>query len=55
MRVTAIAEGSAEQKVIAEALGPGDFFGELALLNDDRRMATVTATDDLVGLKLMAQ
>jgi CRP-like cAMP-binding protein len=35
-----------EETKLAE-LGPGDFFGEMALLEEIRRTATVTATTDL--------
>ena len=46
----AIEEGSAEvrrgDQVLAE-LGPGDFFGEMGLIDSERRNATVTAKTPL--------
>ena len=35
-------------------LGPGDFFGELAIIEEHARTATVTAADDLTCLMLPA-
>jgi CRP-like cAMP-binding protein len=45
-----IADGKANVSVGGEpvgALGPGDYFGEIALLADSERTATVTAETDL--------
>jgi CRP-like cAMP-binding protein len=42
-----LADGSAAVTVNGEevgSLGPGDFFGEIAILGDGRRSATVTTT-----------
>jgi CRP-like cAMP-binding protein len=52
-----ITEGSAEVSVRGErraALGPGDSFGEMALIDDGPRTATVVAATDLRCLALSA-
>ncbi|HEX4690223.1 MAG TPA: cyclic nucleotide-binding domain-containing protein [Solirubrobacteraceae bacterium] len=53
-----IVEGAAEvlqgDAVIAQ-MGPGDFFGELALLDEERRTATVRATSPMRVLVMTRQ
>jgi CRP/FNR family transcriptional regulator, cyclic AMP receptor protein len=54
----AIEEGTAEvrrgDQLLAE-LGPGDFFGEMGLVSDKRRNATVVATSPLTVIVMTAQ
>jgi CRP-like cAMP-binding protein len=52
-----IAEGRAKVSVRGQeraALGPGDYFGEIALIDEGQRSATITATSELIchGLTL---
>jgi CRP-like cAMP-binding protein len=50
-----IEAGTAEvsrEGVTLHALGPGDFFGELAITGDGRRTASVTATSELTYLAI---
>jgi CRP/FNR family cyclic AMP-dependent transcriptional regulator len=54
----AIVDGTAEvrrgEQLLAE-LGPGDFFGEMGLMEDTRRNATVTATSPITVVVMTAQ
>ena len=47
MRVTQ-QQPNGEQVVLKECLSSGEYFGEMALLKEAPRMASVTATSDLV-------
>jgi CRP/FNR family cyclic AMP-dependent transcriptional regulator len=47
-----MADGNATVSVGAEAkatLGPGDYFGEIALIDEGTRSATITAATDVVA------
>ena len=46
-----VEEGQAEVTIAGEArshIGPGDYFGEIALITGSLRTATITATTDLL-------
>ena len=54
-----VADGTADVTVDGEtkgAIGPGDYFGEVALLSNDHsaRTATITATTDMVTYGMTA-
>ena len=56
-RFFVIVDGDAEVLVngrFVRRLGPGDFFGELALLDDEPRSATVAAINQLSTLSIAA-
>ena len=54
-RLFVITDGTAEVRVRGEKVddvGPGDYFGEIAVIDDEPRAATVTATSPLSTISL---
>jgi CRP-like cAMP-binding protein len=49
-RARAIREHDDGRQITLATFGPGDIFGELAMFDDERRSATVEATEDLAVL-----
>jgi len=55
VQVTKKDEATGEVKVVKERFGPSDYFGEIALLKDEPRSATITATAPTTCMKLDRQ
>jgi CRP-like cAMP-binding protein len=51
-RARAIREHADGRQITLATFGPGDIFGELAMFDDERRSATVEATEELVTLAI---
>jgi CRP-like cAMP-binding protein len=51
---TGRAEVTKDGERVAE-IGPGGFFGEMALISDDRRTATVTALEPMTAIVMSGQ
>jgi CRP/FNR family transcriptional regulator len=51
-RARAIREHVDGRQITLATFGPGDIFGELAMFDDERRSATVEATEDLAVLAI---
>ena len=49
----ALREHADGRQITLATFGPGDIFGELAMFDDERRSATVEATDDLEVLAIL--
>jgi CRP/FNR family transcriptional regulator len=49
----ALREHADGRQITLATFGPGDIFGELAMFDDERRSATVEATDDLEVLGIL--
>eukprot|EP00908_Phaeocystis_cordata_P026034 Transcript_8509.p2 GENE.Transcript_8509~~Transcript_8509.p2 ORF type:complete len:482 (+),score=294.80 Transcript_8509:1140-2585(+) len=52
VKVTQKQDGSSRVETLKDELKSGDYFGEIALLEDGARMATVSATSDVVCMSL---
>jgi CRP-like cAMP-binding protein len=52
-RARALREHADGRQITLATFGPGDIFGELAMFDDERRSATIEATDDLEVLGIL--